>query len=127
MAIETLELIDWTDVNDESIAVLPTAARVLAGGAYPQAVEYAELAEQLTQQIDGRWSFAHGPRMKAFIDEGVSFAVAASDLSRAIEAGRRAYGVFESIGYTWRAIRVADHLYALTGQQAWRERAAADG
>lgn len=124
MAIETLELIDWTDVNDESIAVLPTAARVLAGGTYPQAVEYAELAERLMLQIDGRWSFAHGPRMKAFIDEGVSFAVAASDLSRAIEAGRRAYGVFESIGYTWRAIRVADHLYALTGQQAWRERAA---
>lgn len=125
MAIETLDQIDWTHVTDESIAVLPTAARVLAGGADDTAVRYAERAQTLITQLDGRWSFAHGPRMKAFIDEGISFAVAASDHGRAIESGRRAYAVFEAIGYAWRAIRIAKHLQALTGQDAWGQRAAA--
>jgi DNA-binding CsgD family transcriptional regulator len=124
IAIETLDAIDWSGVTDESIAVLATAARVLAGGAYPQALRYAELAEHLIEQMDGRWSFAHGPRMRAFINEGISFAVAASNPSRAVDAGRSAYDVFSAIGYVWRAIRVADHLYSLTGNQVWRERAA---
>ncbi len=124
MAIEVLEAIDWSGVTDESVAVLPTAARVLAGGAYPEAVRYAELARTLATRIETRWSFAHGPRFKALIDEGLAFALAASDHARAIEAGRNAYDVFVTIGYTWRAIRIADHLFAMTGQTAWRERAA---
>jgi DNA-binding CsgD family transcriptional regulator len=124
MAVELLEAISWEGVHDESIAVLPTAARVLAGGAYSEAEKYAELADTLVGQFTKSLAFAHGPRFRALINEGIAYAFASSDPSRAIEAGRLAYGVFETIDYSWRACRIAGHLYALTGQAPWQERSA---
>lgn len=124
MAIEILATVNWKEIHDESLAVLPTAARVLAGGPHPEAQHFAELAQVLAGNFSPSLAFAHGPRFQGLINEGISFAFAATEPSRAVGAGRVAYGIFASINYAWRAARLAEHLYALTGQLIWRKRAA---
>lgn len=125
MAIECLESIDWPSINDESIAVLATAARVLAGVYNAEAIEYASLAKKLVSQLDSRWSFAHDARFEALINEGLSFARATGEPAAAVDAGVSAFEVFDRIGYTVRALRLARHLHALTGKDIWAGRATA--
>lgn len=124
VAAHILDTVDWEQVQDETLLVLPYAAQVAAElNNTDLAQRFFELAVRLRGGIDPRWAFAHGERFGAFLSEAAAFTFFDGKRKRAIREAENAYGVFARIGYAWRAGRLAALLYSATHDVAWHARA----
>lgn len=122
LADEIAQQIEWGNVHDETIAVLPYMAQVAVDIDVSRARVYCDLAQQMAGNIETRWLLAHGTRLPAFISEAVALAYD-DDTERSVREAEAAYARLVKIGYGWRAARMALHLLRVTGEPKWRERA----
>lgn len=122
LADEIAQQIDWPNVHDETIAVLPFMAQVAVDIDVPRARVYCDLARQYAANIETRYLLAHGTRLPAFVSEAIALAYD-DDTERSTSEAEDAYRRLDKIGYGWRAGRMAIHLLRLTGEPEWRERA----
>ncbi len=124
VASDTIGAIDWTQVHDETISVLPYAAQIAAELRDPdRARELYELAVRFQKQIGVTWAFAHDERFGGFLHEAAAFAFFDSKRKCAIREAESAYEIFSRIGYAWRAGRLAALLYSATHDAQWHARA----
>lgn len=120
VASDTIDAIDWTQVRDETVSVLPYAAQIAAELGDPErAREFYELGVRLQKQIDVTWAFAHDERFGAFLNEAAAFTFFDHKRKCAIREAEKAYEVFARIGYAWRAGRLAALLYSATHDARW--------
>lgn len=124
LADEIASEIDWLNVHDETIAVLPVLAQVAVDLDPERARVYCELAQHTAGNIEPRWLLAHGTRLRAFIHEASALTYDA-DTERSTREAKAAFDQLDAIGYGWRAGRMAIHLFRLTGDLKWRDRAEA--
>ena len=116
--------IDWKSMRTEGIAVLPLAAATAAELQLTrEARSLLALAESTAGQMAPFWALAHGPRMRGFIAESQALTDAGHNHKAAIDGARRAFAIFDDIGYQWRAGRMATLLLTLTGEKTWRAEA----
>jgi DNA-binding CsgD family transcriptional regulator len=124
VASEAIDAIDWTQVRDETISLLPYAAQIAAELDDPdRAGKLYELAVRLQKQIDVTWAFAHDERFEGFLHEAAAFSFFDSQRKRAIREAEQGYEIFARIGYAWRAGRLAALLYSATHDAQWHGRA----
>jgi DNA-binding CsgD family transcriptional regulator len=116
-----VKAIDWKSVRTEGIATLPLAAATAAELQQTRdARALLALAEATQGQMAPYWALAHGPRMRGFIAESKALTDAGHNHKAAIDSARRAFAIFDDIGYQWRAGRMATLLLTLTGEKTWR-------
>jgi DNA-binding CsgD family transcriptional regulator len=119
-----LKKIDWKSLRTEGLAVLPLAAATAAELQLTrEARSLLALAESTQAQMAPYWALAHGPRMRGFIAESKALTEAGHNHKAAIESARRAFAIFDDIGYQWRSGRMATLLLTLTGEKTWRAEA----
>lgn len=123
LADELVSAIDWNSVRDDSLVVLPFLATLAADIDVTRAREYCAIALQTFSNMEQRWAHAHGQRRRAFIGEAIAVAYADVDLVRSREEAIQAFERFVSLGHSWRAGRMALHLYRITSKRVWRDRA----
>lgn len=116
--------VDWKSIRTEAIAALPLAAATAAELQLTrEARALLALGEAAQGQIAPYWALAHGPRMRGFIAESKALTEAGHNHKAAIDSARRAFAIFDDIGYQWRAGRMATLLLTLTGEKTWRAEA----
>ncbi len=122
LADQLVKTIDWANVRDETITLLPYMAQVGADIDPARARVYADMAKAHSGNLEPRYLLAHGTRMRAFVGEAIALAYD-SDSDLSVAEATAAYDRFDPIGYGWRAGRMAIHLLRLTGDPVWRDRA----
>ena len=121
VACAALENVDFATRTDESAYVL-TVAAVAAAAIKPEAARaFAARAKVVIPELSLRWGQSHHARSSAFVDEAI--ALTTDDRDVVVELGTRAGETFERLGSMWRAGRLAERLYTLTGHVAYRRRA----
>ena len=123
-AQEILDVVSWRDTDDEERVALPLAAELAAsldsGRAAGYLAKFFELRDAMNPQLHMRYD----DRLSAlaeFADGTVQAQL--GNRKSASAAFRKAWDVYEPIGYNWRAGRCALRLYELTRNAAWLERA----
>jgi DNA-binding CsgD family transcriptional regulator/tetratricopeptide (TPR) repeat protein len=123
-AQEILDMVSWRDTDDEERVALPLAAELSAaldsGRAASYLAKFFELRDALSPQLHMRYD----ERLSALSEyaDGVVQAQLGNRKS-ASTAFRKAWSVYNEIGYDWRAGRCALRLYDLTRDAQWQERA----
>lgn len=117
---------DWTRSVWEESRALIQAAELIAPTNVQSAIGYLDLARSLKGQMSRNAGYAHDRRLAAHAD----FAEATireqqSDRRIAQHRAKRAYAVFDAIGYKWRAAQCALFLHHTGAQGDWLERAQA--
>ncbi len=116
--------VDWKSLRTEGLAVIPLAAATAAELQLTrEARALLALAEETRGQMAPYYALAHGPRMRGFIAESKALTEAGHNHKAAIDSARRAFAIFDDIGYQWRAGRMATLLLTLTGEKTWRAEA----
>ena len=115
------ENVDWKALAGEERVCLLLLAEATAPLNRERARYYLARYKGLDKFRSPVHLFAFDHRLEAFstYTEGVVRA-AANDEAGAEEALRRAWSIFDRIGYDWRAARAAIQLYALTKKDRWR-------
>lgn len=115
---------DWSTSAWEEARALIQAAELMARNDVQAAVGYLDLARSLKPQMARNAGYAHDRRLAAHAD----FAEAMireqqSDRRMARHRAQRAYEVFSTIGYQWRAAQCALFLHRLDPTGEWIARA----
>jgi DNA-binding CsgD family transcriptional regulator len=123
-AQEILDAVSWRDTDDEERVALALAAELCAsldsGRAASYLAKFFELRDALSPQLHLRYD----ERLSALAEyaDGVVQAQLGNRKS-ASAAFRKAWSVYNEIGYDWRAGRCALQLYDLSRDAQWHERA----
>jgi DNA-binding CsgD family transcriptional regulator len=123
-AQEILESVAWGDMDDEERVALVLAAELCASVNSGRAASYLAKFFGLRDAINPQLHFRYDERLTALAEyaNGVVQAQLGNRKS-ASAALRKAWNVYNEIGYDWRAGRCALRLYDLTHDAQWRERA----
>jgi len=115
--------VDWGTTSDEEVGALILAAELYASVDVERGAEYLAQADGARGRMSRWLGFGHDRRLGAFYDfaEAV-LRVARGDRRMGRHRARRAYEVFASVGYRWRAANGALVLYHLTGDDIWINR-----
>jgi DNA-binding CsgD family transcriptional regulator/tetratricopeptide (TPR) repeat protein len=123
-AQEILDAVSWRDTDDEERVALPLTAELCApidgGRAASYLAKFFELRDALSPQLHMRYD----ERLSALAEyaDGVVQAQL-GNRKAASTAFRKAWSVYNEIGYDWRAGRCALRLFELTRDSKWREQA----
>jgi len=117
----TIEHLDLEGRKDESAFVLTVAAIAGASIEPETAAAFAQRAASIIPNLSPRWAVNNGPRASALVAEAL--ALTTNDTDDAVALATSAGKTFESLGYLWRAGRLAAHLHTLTGHTSYRRRA----
>jgi DNA-binding CsgD family transcriptional regulator len=124
-AQEILENVSWRATDDEERVALPLAAELYAdvdsGRAASYLAKFFEMRDAMNPQLDMRYD----DRLSALAEyaNGV-VQTQLGNRKSASAAFRKAWDVYNAIGYDWRAGRCALRLFELTRNDSWLERAA---
>ena len=123
-AQEILESVSWRETDDEERVALPLAAELYAdldsGRAASYLAKFFEMRDAMNVQLDMRYD----DRLCALAEyaNGV-VQTQLGNRKSASAAFRKAWDVYNAIGYDWRAGRAALRLFELTRNDSWLERA----
>jgi DNA-binding CsgD family transcriptional regulator len=123
-AQEILDQVSWRETDDEERVALPLAAELCAqpdsGRAASYLARFFELRDAMSPQLHLRYD----DRLSALAEYANGIVQAQlGNRKSASAAFRKAWDVYESIGYDWRAGRCALRMYELTSNASWLERA----
>lgn len=123
-AQEILESVAWGDMDDEERVALVLAAELCASVNSGRAASYLAKFFGLRDAINPQLHFRYDERLTALAEyaNGVVQAQLGNRKS-ASAALRKAWNVYNEIGYDWRAARCALRLYELTQDAQWQDRA----
>jgi tetratricopeptide (TPR) repeat protein len=123
-AQEILESVSWRTTDDEERAALPLAAELYvdldSGRASSYLAKFFELRDAINPQLHMRYD----DRLSALAEyaNGV-VQMKLGNRKSASAAFRKAWDVYNAIGYDWRAGRCALRMFELTRNDSWLERA----
>lgn len=113
--------IGWESIGRGHIGILPLAGQVAAElGDVHSASKFCELAERHKGDLVKHTTLAHGSRMTAMLAEARALTYAGTDSASSTSNAAAAYTTYMSIGYEWRAARMALLLHQLTRKETWR-------
>lgn len=117
--------LDWRSVSNEEHVALVLIAELYADVDAAVALAYLAKFRELGRAVTPRSTFAHDRILGAIADYSAGVVHARlGDVDDAVSALTASWDVFSSVQYDWRAGRTALELYTLTGDAAWRDRAA---
>jgi DNA-binding CsgD family transcriptional regulator len=123
-ANDLIRAYDWTTAVGEEARVLIQAAESFALNDAGRAYELLELAKDSRYRMRRNVSYVHDRRIDAYSDYAEALIRQAnSDRRLARHRAERAYEVFASIGYQWRAAQCALLLHRLGKGAKWLARA----
>ncbi len=123
-AVNRAQCADWTGCGEERAAIL-NLVELVADEDVPTAKGLWSLYERVASDFAPTLGFARGDRMLAMESYAHGTLLAASGLQvDGVRQLRKAYTIFESIGYAWRAAASALRLHAVTQDDTWLQRAA---
>ena len=124
LANEILSMFDWASVTSDDIAILPLAAQAAAQVGFTDiARRYCDLATQRQPHVASRYGLAHGNRLQSFLDESAAITYFDVDKKRSLRHAGPAHDAFASMGFSWRAGRMALLIYGVTRSTQWKSQA----
>lgn len=123
-AQEILESVSWGEMNDEERVALPLAAELCAAFDTGKAASYMAKFFGLRDSISPQLHLRYDERLTALAEYANGTVQAQLENRKsAIAAFRKAWAVYDGIGYDWRAGRCALKLYEMTREARWLDRA----
>ncbi len=123
-AQEILDVVSWRDTEDEERVALLLAAELCAPLDSGRAASYLAKFFEMRDAVNVQLHLRYDERLSALAE--YADGVVQSELGNrksALASLRKAWNVYASIGYNWRAGRCALRLYELSKDQSWLERA----
>jgi DNA-binding CsgD family transcriptional regulator len=120
-AEQLFDRIDWNEVpGDERVGLL-LMAEAIAEYSPEKAHYFLARYNGLDKMRSPVLLFAFDQRCEAMAAYSEGFVKLKSGEPGAEEALRKAWAVFDRVGYDWRAARAALHLFGATGKERWRD------
>jgi|GEM_PF-3698643 len=123
LAHDYYKQIDWSRHQDEEAMAPILAAHLNADCNRERALEYLARGDEQRALIPKSMGLGHGERVPAYFSAAAASVYKTIDLNRAIREGKKAYRIFNRIGYRWRAGRAALELHEMTMYRPWLDRA----